>query len=430
MKYVIQVMNEYYFNIFNKNRRKLSSCEIYEYDCSYEQETVEFECSKECSQKSSYYYSYCYSCPYKYDSKEGRCSENTGYNLIGINDNHYCFFSNIILYWKGLYYENISYEYSYINDAVLKNETCPDGKKPCGILDEYGNKLCVLRNEKCPINFISIGNEPPDKIHSYTPIKLDNQTIYYSNEFVERRIIKGLYSDSDFKINYNENCSILDTYNFSSFYTENKNIYRSKNIPYDIKINGKSYLKFCNSDSGKYNLDLIQLRNDYKLYQFSQKFNTDIYEKLKDKLSSEFFCSFFGCIYLLVYLFFSIWAMIYGKLNRSSLCCLWCFYYPYFNNDIIEFIIFFIFLIPYIVLSLLSTIWSYNLLNDLIEANNYPTIQSNQFEYLYFLQKLFILGNIIIYSLIFALFIFSILKFLSKKLYNSDNINYTKINEK
>jgi hypothetical protein len=421
--------SEYFFNVFDKNKRRLSSCETYTYDCSFTDQTPEFKCSEECATKYSYYGSYCSSCSYKYDSEEGYCKKYNENNLY-INDSVYCQPSNMIFFWKELYYENISYQYSYVNDAVLKNETCPEGKKPCGILDKYGNKLCIPKNEKCPINNISMGYEPPDKVHTYAPIKVGNKTIYYSNDFVEDgRIIKGLYSDSDVKIEYNENCSILDTYNLSYFLNENIKIYKDKYIPQSMKNNGKSYLKYC--DFVVNNLDLNQLKNDYKLYQFSQKFNTDIYEKLKDKLSNGFFCSFFGCIYLLVYLFFSIWAMIYGKLNRSSLCCFWCFYNSNFDdNDIIDFIIFFIFLIPYNVLSILSTIWSSINLNDLNESNKYPNIQSNLFDSLFLYHKLFILGNIVIYSLIFVLFILSILVFFFKKTYNSNNINYTKLNDK
>ena len=180
-----------------------------------------------------------------------------------------------------------------------------------------------------------------------------------------------------------------------------------------------------------YNLILEFNNGEKKSFDVKPYIKGSWFGKLKDKLSNEFFCSFFGCIYLLVYLFFSIWAMIYGKLNRSSLCCFWCFYNSNFDyNDIIDFIIFFIFLIPYNVLSILSTIWSSINLNDLNESNKYPNIQSNLFDSLFLYHKLFILGNIVIYSLIFVLFILSILVFFIKKTYNSNNINYTKLNDK
>jgi hypothetical protein len=420
--------SEYFFNFFDKNKRRLSSCETYTYDCSFTEQTPEFKCSEECAKNGRYAYS-CNSCSYIYDSEKGYCEQFSKYNLY-INDSVYCQPSNIIFFWKELYYENISNLYSYAKDAVLKNETCPDGKRPCGILDKYGNKLCISKYEKCPINFIRMGNEPPDKDHSYTSIKVGNKTIYYSNDFVENgRIIKGLYSDSDINIIYNENCSILDTYNLSYFLNENIKLYKGQYISQNMKNNGKSYLKSC--DFVVYNLNLNQLKYDYNIYQFSQKFDFNIYIKLKNKLSNEFFCSFFGCIYLLVYLFFSIWAMIYGKLNRSSLCCFWCFYNSNFDdNDIVDFIVFFIFLIPYNALSILSTIWSSINLNDLNESKKYQTSQSNLFDSLFLYHKMFILGNIVIYSLILFLFILSILIFFFKKAYNSNNINYTKLNDK
>ena len=117
--------------------------------------------------------------------------------------------------------------------------------------------------------------------------------------------------------------------------------------------------------------------------------------------------------------------------NKSSLCCFWCFYNSnFYDNDILDFIVFFIFLIPYNVLSILSTIWSSSNLNDLKESNKCQTEQSNLFDSLFLYHKMFILGNIVIYSLILFLFILSILIFFFKKAYNSNNINYTKLNDK
>ena len=138
--------SEYSFNAFNK--RRLSSCETYSYDCSFTQRTSEFKCSEECSSSNSL--SFCYSCSYKYDSEKGRCNNFHKFNLR-INDTVYCKPSNIIVFWKLLYYAHIIHEYSYANDTALKNEACPDGRKPCGIVEEYGNKLCLPKNEKYPI---------------------------------------------------------------------------------------------------------------------------------------------------------------------------------------------------------------------------------------------------------------------------------------
>jgi len=421
--------SEYSFNAFKKNKRRLSSCESYSYDCSYTEMTSEFKCSEECALSTSYYRK-CSSCPYyKYDDEKGECNNYERYNLL-LNDSVYCQPSNVIFFWKKLYYDHISHEYSYIKDTVLKNETCPDGKRPCGFVDKHENKLCISKNEKCPINSLSIGDEPPDKEHSYAQIKVGNKTIYYSNDYVEGRIIKELYSDSDVEIDYrNYYCKILDTYNLTYFINENKNVYKSKYIPETTLRDGKSYLRYCESEKDV--KDLNQLKYNHKLYLFSQNFNNEIYDKLKDKLSNGFFCSFFGNIYLLVFLFYSIWAMIYGKINKSSLCCFWCFYNSSFDdNDIIDFIIFFIILIPFNVLSILSTIWSSNILNYLKEGNKYPNSQSNLFENLLLYNKIFILGNIVIYSFILFLFILSIIIFLFKKTYNSNNINYTKLSEK
>ena len=90
--------DEYSFKAFDKNKRRLSSCEMVPYDCSYTEHTPEFKCSEECSTK--YYYPYiCNSCSYKFDSQRGDCSSFSQYNL-SINDSIYCLPSNIIFFWK------------------------------------------------------------------------------------------------------------------------------------------------------------------------------------------------------------------------------------------------------------------------------------------------------------------------------------------
>lgn len=42
------------------------------------------------------------------------------------------------------------------NKVISKEETCPENYKPCGILDSFGNILCVSIDESCPINSVTI----------------------------------------------------------------------------------------------------------------------------------------------------------------------------------------------------------------------------------------------------------------------------------
>ena len=52
--------------------------------------------------------------------------------------------------------------FSFIKDAYLPSEDCPSDKKLCGILDNYGHKLCIGLHQRCPINKISINEIPND----------------------------------------------------------------------------------------------------------------------------------------------------------------------------------------------------------------------------------------------------------------------------
>ena len=56
--------------------------------------------------------------------------------------------------------------------------------KLCGILDNYGHKLSLSLNKRCPINKISLNNIQNDG-YKYTSIEIDNITLYYTNEAVE-----------------------------------------------------------------------------------------------------------------------------------------------------------------------------------------------------------------------------------------------------
>ena len=60
---------------------------------------------------------------------------------------------------KGITFETIktfqTKNYTYANDAKLKDEQCPKNTKNCGILDDNENKLCSPLDSDCPINCIS-----------------------------------------------------------------------------------------------------------------------------------------------------------------------------------------------------------------------------------------------------------------------------------
>ena len=136
---------------------------------------INYECSQDCAINkgknsltcAKYYYSnngtYHYQTKISYDKKK------------------FCYSNNIIFKWRGYQYTRVMLTFSFIKDTYLPSEDSPFDKKLCGILDNYGHKLCLGLHQRCPINKISI-NEIPNDGHNYTSIEMDNITFYYTNE--------------------------------------------------------------------------------------------------------------------------------------------------------------------------------------------------------------------------------------------------------
>ena len=174
--------------------------------------------------------------------------------------------SKPLLVWKGYQFmisSNYS-SYTYINllnKSVLQNEECPPNLKQCGFLDTLNHKLCLEKEEECPINILLLRNssEPPEN-YSYSFKKIafnDGTYLFYTNEAIEQHIIAELLV-SDYPIcfnpykynlfqyvlykdiecegvrgssNYNENYTQIDTMNLSLLYDENNITSIIKELP-------------------------------------------------------------------------------------------------------------------------------------------------------------------------------------------------------
>ena len=107
--------------------------------------TIDHYCSEQC---------------YEIGNDECNCSEP--YEDIGTCENKMddkyengkvCYAYNTIYYWKGKRYTNLKTDiYYYLDDAILKDEECPEGTKNCGIIDSNENQLCLRNNLNCPVN--------------------------------------------------------------------------------------------------------------------------------------------------------------------------------------------------------------------------------------------------------------------------------------
>ena len=163
--------------------------------------------------------------------------------------------------------------FNYSNNAVPANGNCPSNMHQCGILDEFGNKLCYPIGYNCPINYITLNSS--DKNYNYKEYTIGGVKIYYTNEAIEDgKVLGGFYVDSDLMIKYNiGECQIIDTSEISELLNSQKNELYRNNLEFDvykdenIDKKGKAYLKWCIPGVGKErNITLVkQLTLDYEL---------------------------------------------------------------------------------------------------------------------------------------------------------------------
>ena len=88
--------------------------------------------------------------------------------------------------------EALSYTYRNLLKLVKNNNECVENYRPCGILDTYGNVLCIEEFIPCPINkiriaHINISEEYLSENYRTTPLTniSNNYQCFYSNEFNE-----------------------------------------------------------------------------------------------------------------------------------------------------------------------------------------------------------------------------------------------------
>ena len=110
---------------------------------------------------------------------------------------------------------------------LLKDSTkieCKENFKKCGILDTYGNIMCLPNSESCPINEIIIGTEENHTYYldkGYQTVKIselpENVLLYYTNESINNEIVVDLnfseeYPKYIFKNNFIFDKNTLEQY--------------------------------------------------------------------------------------------------------------------------------------------------------------------------------------------------------------------------
>ena len=223
----------------------------------------------------------------------------------------------------------------------------------CGILDSYGNKLCLPTKLDCPINSIFLSdnlNNNNTKLSSYSTIKLQNLTVYYSNKEPTGKIINGLFVDSDLLLKYKEGCYILDSYPLIDLIKDNNmNIYSdidTSNLNSDLK----SYLKWCMPFQNR-EIDLKSMKEQNQIFKINNTINTYVINPSKNV----------GFIYASIFfnllMFIILGAILMAKYSEKDggSCCLW-----FQNNmtNISQFaVLFFVFSFTTFILALNSIIY-------------------------------------------------------------------------
>ena len=114
-----------------------------------------------------------------------------------------------------LYYNALNFSYY----ELLKNATrdkCPEDLKQCGILDTYGNKLCLYKEYDCPVNEIIIDSSEKEENYIMKGYKsvyyhairfFNNCLLYYTNTKTDNKVISSF-------IYYDFTPKLIDSHNF------------------------------------------------------------------------------------------------------------------------------------------------------------------------------------------------------------------------
>jgi hypothetical protein len=82
-------------------------------------------------------------------------------------------------------------------DLVITDSNCPNGHKKCGLLDNFNNSLCVINEEKCPINDIITLPSNQTQPSNYTRVNLaQGYSLYFTNTHKEASIIVDIEARS------------------------------------------------------------------------------------------------------------------------------------------------------------------------------------------------------------------------------------------
>jgi len=161
-------------------------------------------------------------------------------------------------------------EYLKSNQVISNEKECPKNYKSCGILDTIGRKLCVQKEETCPINSITFKNK---------------NLSFIGNENISNG--EGIYLTTINLFQY------LPCVNFSEKFWNNYYYLEPEDERCKTEINGKlydeRYVKFDN-----YCVNKLQLYSDNSITNKMTKIDEEVLNKMKNDEIYLFGRNFFG----------------------------------------------------------------------------------------------------------------------------------------
>ena len=180
-----------------------------------------------------------------------------------LSDNIYNF--PILNFTKDLKAIYLNYNYEFLLNHSTNN-ICEDGFKKCGILDTFGNIMCLENNLPCPINEIIIDNKEKEREYinkGFYSLELNEiKNLFYTNNSIDKEIIIELkYSETQPKLITEENL-IIDKFIYEKI--TGNNYFNDS-----IHINYKNYT--INQINKTDNIDL-SYKNIFEYYYIKKLF--------------------------------------------------------------------------------------------------------------------------------------------------------------
>ena len=178
-----------------------------------------------------------------------------------------CHYYNEIAFWRGqkMNLTRDLFYFSVFDDTVLFNESCKEGFKQCGYLNQENDKLCIDEAENCPINKVIIKDDnttPTD--FEYECRQIGDKYLFFTNQNINHSLYINIIADSE--INSTNYTEIIDSQPLKDFLTENPYIYdgnyTSKSAE-ELSIYGDAKLKMKENINQK---SLTELRKLQEIY--------------------------------------------------------------------------------------------------------------------------------------------------------------------